>query len=59
MGQNLNHFVKTVEKEQGMQVYMKLDASEEEIAKFNQQKIIVTVILLFGYGYMFFNKKLK
>ena len=30
-GQNLNHFVEEKEKEQGIEVYMKLNATENEI----------------------------
>ncbi len=37
IGQNLNHFVSTIEKDQGMQVFMKLGVTESEIEKLKQE----------------------
>lgn len=37
VGQNLNHFVKQVESEQGIQVYILNDATDQEIEKLNEQ----------------------
>lgn len=36
IGENLNHFVEEVEAEQGMQVYMEVDATDEEIAQLKE-----------------------
>ncbi len=33
MGQNLNHFVEEIESDQGLQIYMKENATDEEIAE--------------------------
>jgi len=37
IGENLNHFVKQIQSEQGIQVFMKLDATDEEIKELEQQ----------------------
>ena len=37
IGENLNHFVKQIQSEQGVQVFMKLDSTEEEIKTLEQQ----------------------
>ena len=37
MAENLNHFVEEVESEQGIQVYMDVDATDEQIQKLNQE----------------------
>lgn len=36
MGENLNHFVDQVQSEQGIQVFMKLDSTDEQISKLKQ-----------------------
>ena len=37
IGENLNHFIEEVESKQGLQVYMRTDATEEEIDTLEQQ----------------------
>ena len=37
IGENLNHFVKQIQSEQGVQVFMKLDATDQEIKALEQQ----------------------
>ena len=37
IGENLNHFVEEVEADQGIQVYMKLDVTDEQITTLKQQ----------------------
>ena len=37
IGENLNHFVKQIQSEQGIQVFMKLDSTDEQIKKLEQQ----------------------
>ena len=37
IGENLNHFVKQIQSEQGVQVFMKLDATDQEIKTLEQQ----------------------
>ncbi len=37
IGENLNHFVDQVQAEQGMQVFMKLDATDEQITTLKQE----------------------
>ncbi len=41
LGENLNHFVGEVEKDQGIQVYMDIDATEEEIAKLKEELLSI------------------
>ena len=36
IGENLNHFVDQVQSEQGIQVFMKLDSTDEQISKLKQ-----------------------
>ena len=36
IGENLNHFVKQIQSEQGIQVFMKLDSTDEQISKLKQ-----------------------
>ena len=36
IAENLNHFVDQVQKEQGIQVFMKLDSTDEQISKLKQ-----------------------
>ena len=49
IGQNLNHFVKQIENEQGMQVYMKLGVTESEIEKLKQQLLSIEGINTVDY----------
>ena len=37
IGENLNHFVDQVQAEQGIQVFMKLDATDEQITTLKQE----------------------
>ena len=37
IGENINHFVKEIQKEQGIQVFMNLDSTDEEIKSLEQQ----------------------
>ena len=48
-GENLNHFVEEVEQEQGMQVYMVEDATEEEIEKLREELFAIDEINTIEY----------
>ena len=37
IGENVNHFVKEIQAEQGIQVFMKLDSTDEQIKKLEQE----------------------
>ena len=41
IGENLNHFVDQVQKEQGIQVFMKLDSTDEQISKLKQELLAI------------------
>lgn len=41
MGENLNHFVGQVQSEQGIQVFMKLDSTDEQISKLKQELLAI------------------
>lgn len=41
IGENLNHFVKEIESQQGLQVYMDKDATEEQINKLNKELLAI------------------
>ena len=41
IGENLNHFVDQVQAEQGIQVFMKLDAKDEDISKLKQELLAI------------------
>ena len=49
LGENLNHFVGQVEQEQGMQVYMVEDATEEEIEKLGEELLAIDEINTIEY----------
>ena len=48
-GENLNHFVEEVEQEQGMQVYMVEDATDEEIEKLREELFAIDEINTIEY----------
>ena len=41
IAENLNHFVDQVQKEQGIQVFMKLDSTDEQITKLKQELLAI------------------
>ena len=41
IGENLNHFVGQVQSEQGIQVFMKLDSTDEQISKLKQELLAI------------------
>ena len=41
IGENLNHFVEQVKAEQGIQVFMKLDSTDEQISKLKQELLAI------------------
>lgn len=41
IGENLNHFVGQVQSEQGIQVFMKLDSTDEQISKLKQELLSI------------------
>ena len=41
IGENLNHFVDQVQSEQGIQVFMKLDSTDEQITKLKQELLAI------------------
>ena len=41
IGENLNHFVDQVQSEQGIQVFMKLDSTDEQISKLKQELLAI------------------
>ena len=49
LGENLNHFVGQVEQEQGMQVYMVEDATEEQIEKLGEELLAIDEINTIEY----------
>ena len=49
IGQNINHFVQQKEREQGMQVYMKLGVSESEIEELKQKLLSIDGINTVDY----------
>ena len=41
IGENLNHFVEQVQSEQGIQVFMKLESTDEQITKLKQELLAI------------------
>ena len=62
LGENINHFVDQVKSEQGFQVFLKTDATDEEVQKVGEEIRKIDGIVLegryyYGLGDIFKNRK--